>query len=180
MKINSDLSGTSNVIALIRESNPRFTFDELAIKITNVVGRNPDVVPYNTEAKVEGRDPAQFYNPVFVYYNRRSMKEGKPIPTTLYSVNMQTTFADVLSWIATDLKLVASEVELVDFRTAIGSTVSTVTLRPKSHSPLYFPEVLDVTLSWTGSDALALVPYLPGIDELHKLMNITLPAPGYF
>ncbi len=181
MKINPQLSGTTNVLNLIREVNPRFTFDASLIKITNVVERVPDVVPYNTEAKVEGRNPIDnFFNPVHVYYNRRSMKEANPALSGTTNADALTTFDDLLTYITTELKLVKEEFEFVDFRTAVGSTVSVVTLKPIDNSQLYTPVTFDVTLAWQGSEAAALVPLLPTASKLHKLMNEKLPAPGYF
>ena len=178
MKINPSLSGTANVIALIREANPRFTFNELAIKIVNVEGRVPDVVPYNTQALVEGRNPTEFYNPVHVYYNRRSMKEAVDAPTQLYSAGLSTTFDDLLGWIAAELKLVTTEFEFVNFRTLPDATISIVSLKPVDKSRLYVPEIMDVTLSWSG-DAAEYVAILAGSDELNKLVNVTMPSPGY-
>lgn len=180
MKINPSLSGTRNVIELIRESNPQFIYNELLIKITHVEARLPDVVPYNTTAKVEGRNPADnFFNPVNVYYNRRSMKEAKETPTTFLNADASTTFDDLLNFIANELKLVKEEFEFVDFNTEIGSTVSTVVLKPVEASRLYTPESLTITLLW-GGDALPFVPLLPAASKLHQLMHEKFPAPEYF
>lgn len=179
MKINPALSGTSNVLALIAADNPNFQFSEVVVKVTGVTARLLDDVPYNTTATVEGVNPDEFYNPVSVFYNRRSMLEAVPSPTAFFQVDTNTSFDDILAIIATQLKLVQSQVQLTNLQTIDGSTVSTAILSPIANSPIYIPEQLAITLAWSA-DALDAVQYFGGASLLHTFMNVTLPAPGYF
>lgn len=180
MKINPLLTGRGNMVALIKEANPGFTLLPTQIQIVDIAIHAPTgPVPYNTQAVVMGASENIAYGTPTVYYDRRPMNEAVETPTTFYPITVTTTWDDLLGWVATELKLVKSEVEFVNFHTAQGSTVSLVTLQPIANSQIYVPGGFDLTLAWSGPGVEKLLPYLYGASELHKFLHVILPAPGY-
>lgn len=178
MKINPNLSGMGNVLELINSANPGKNFTSTQVYVKSVTPHVPDANPYNSQAVVSGTSDGPYKNDQVVFYNRRPITEAVESPVVSYQVDELTTLADLLLMVAKALKIVSSEVELVNFHTEKDSSVSTMTLQPISNSLLYV-NTFDIVLVWTGNEVQEAVQILWAEDELNKLINVTMPSRGY-
>src|SRR5437764_46342 len=126
MKINPNLSGMGNVLELINSANPSMNFTSAQVYVKSVIPHTPDANPYNSQAVVSGKSGGPYKNDQILYYNRRPITEAVESPVVSYSVNELTSLADLLQTVTRGLKIVSSEVELVDFKTERDSSVSTM------------------------------------------------------
>lgn len=177
MKINPNLTAIGNLFALINSANPDKNFTPAQVIVSSVTPREPGSIPYNSSAVLTGTPNGPYKNSQTVYYNRRSVTEAVDTPTVSYAVDTTTTLDDLLSMVCFALKIIKSDVELVDFKTAPDATVSTMTLQPITNALLYV-DTFDITLIWSG-DALASVATLWAGDKLDELINVTMPSRGY-
>lgn len=178
MKINLNLSGIGNVLRLINTANPKRNFTSAQVKVTSVTSRQPDANPYNSQAVLTGKPDGPYKNDQTVFYDRRPITEAVEFPTVSYPVTGETTLDELKEVICNALKLISSEVELVDFYTQADSSFSTITLSPTPNSLLYV-ETFDVMLMWTGEESAEAVSVLYAEQELNKLINLTMPSRGY-
>lgn len=178
MKINPNLSGMGNLLALVNAANPGKAFTALQVSVTSVIARTPDATPYNSAAVLTGTPDGPYKHDQTVYFDRRSVIDAVDAPAVSYIVTSETTVNDLLTVVCSALKIIQTEVELVDMTTAMGSTVSTMTLRPTLNSKLY-NDILTIQLTWSGDDVAESVAALWAGDQLDKLINITMPSRGY-
>jgi hypothetical protein len=178
MKINPNLSGMGNVLELINSANPgrNFTFAQVAVKSV-ATNTTPDI-PYNTVAVMTGKAGGPYRNDQTVYYNRRPVTEAVEDPTVSYRVDETTTLAELVENVSKALKIVSTEVELVDFKTERDSSISTMVLKPTPNSLLY-THSFEITLIWLGEGVEEAVTILWAADELDRLINVTMPSRGY-
>lgn len=178
MKINPNLSGMGNLLALVNAANPGKNFTALQVSVTSVSARTPDTTPYNTEAVLTGTPDGPYKQDQTVFYNRRSVIDAVDAPQVSYIVTSDTTVDDLLAAVCTALKIIQTEVELVDMTTAENATVSNMILQPTANSKLY-NDTLIVQLTWSGDDVAESVAALWAGDQLDRLINITMPGRGY-
>ncbi len=178
MKINPNLSGMGNLLALVNAANPGKNFTSLQVAAVSVTARVPDITPFNTAAVLTGTPDGPYKHNQTVYYDRRSVIDAVDAPRVSYIVTGETMLEDLLDAVCVALKIIQTEVELVDMTTAMNSTVSTMTLRPTANSKLYNDE-LTIQLTWSGDDVSESVAALWAGDQLDRLINITMPSRGY-
>lgn len=178
MKINPNLSGIGNVLGLINAANPNRNFTSAQVRVVSVTPRIPDANPYNSQAVLSGTSTGPYKNNQTVFYDRRPITEAVESPTVSYQVTAETSFEELLIEVCDSLNIVSSDVELVDFHTEMDSTVSSMRLQPITNSLLYV-DSFDITLVWTGEDAMEGVALLGIAEELDKLINVTMPSRGY-
>lgn len=178
MKINPNLSGIGNVLELINAANPNKNFTSLEVAVKSVTPRTPDSIPYNSAAVLMGKPDSQYKDEQTVYYNRRPILEAVQTPTVSYAVDETTTMDELLAMVCSALRIVKTDVELVDFRTPQDSSVSFMTLKPIENALLYH-DTFDITLVWVGEGVQEAVSVLWLADELDKFINVTVPSRGY-
>ena len=178
MKINPNLSGIGNLLALVNEANPGMNYTSAQVRVKSVAPRVPGSIPYNSQAILTGTSTGPYKDDQTVFFNRRPVAEGVVNPPIAYTVTNDMTTQDLLVKVAASLKLVVTEVELVNIVFEPGSSVSTMTLQPTDQSKLYTGQ-FEITLIWTGEDVGDAISILYAGDQLDKLINVTMPSRGY-
>ncbi len=166
------------MFALINAANPGKNFAPDQVSVVSITPRTPDAIPYNSTALLAGTPTGPYRNNQTAYYNRRPVLEAVEAPIVSYAVTAETTVDDLLSMVCQALKIVKSDVELVDFQTAENSTVSTMLLKPITNALLYV-DTFGINLIWTGDDTAEGVSALWTGDKLNELINVIMPSRGY-
>lgn len=178
MKINPNLSGMGNLLELVNAANPGKNFTSVQVAVKSVTARTPDYIPFNSEAVLTGTPAGPYKDDQTVFYNRRPITEAVANPPVGYEVTDEMSTNDLLLSVCAILRIVPTEVELVDLVFEPGSSVSTMTLQPTANSKLYI-NTFEIQLLWTGDGVSDAVAVLWAGDQLDKLINITMPSRGY-
>lgn len=85
---------------------------------------------------------------------------------------------DLLADVCTALKLVRTDVELIDLKTEVDAATSKMTLKPITNAKLYV-NTFEIILFWSGSDIAEEISVLGVSDKLDELINKIMPSHGY-
>ncbi len=153
MKINTAISASANLFALVNSDNA-LTLN--ATKVTPGVPapRTPGADPSNTTLTFTAIADQGYFGTVDVTYTRLGMSSGVTTPIFDFLTDGDTTNASLLAAAAASLGLIASEIQITGTLPAADGDTTTVSLSAKAGSLLYIGSQ-DLNLEWPA-DAIDL------------------------
>lgn len=182
MQIDETKSALDNVWALINEANGTSLTPASGFSV-GVPTVNAGVEPRNTKLAITAEESSGYQGAVDVFYNRRGFLDNVyPEPTQYAVPDRATTKEEIFTALVAMLKLVASDVMIVE---NVVADMTTITLRPIANSLLYTGDT-PFTLSWPSGmmtvDELLANDDLPGfvlpLFNVPGLVNVT-DLPGF-
>ncbi len=182
MQIDETKSALDNVWALINEANGTSLTPASGFSV-GVPAVNAGAEPRNTKLAITAEESSGYQGTVDVFYNRRGFLDNVyPEPTQYVVPDRATTKEEIFTALVAMLKLVGSDVVIVE---NVVADMTTITLRPIANSLLYTGDT-PFTLSWPSGmmtvDQLLANDDLPGfvlpLVNVPALLNVT-DLPGF-